>query len=70
MDVTTLVVRDLYGQLRWVLYWLMAMQQLPKVIAVAKEAERWLPLLREYRLDQANTVGGATAEAWQLRILW
>lgn len=70
IDVTTLAVRDIYGQLRWGLYWLMAMQRLPKVIAAAKEAERWLPLLREHRLDQATTLGGVTAEASMLRILW
>ncbi|HEX5052660.1 MAG TPA: hypothetical protein VFZ65_12865 [Planctomycetota bacterium] len=70
MDVTTLVARDLYGSLRWLLFAFGGAQHLPEVLELQKEAARWLPVLREHRLDSAQTLGGVTERGWQLRILW
>ncbi|MCA8976347.1 MAG: hypothetical protein KDC98_16630 [Planctomycetes bacterium] len=70
LDVATLVNRDLEGQMQW-LAWLSGRLQLARSAArIAKEARRWLPLLREHRLDEATTVSASTESAWLLRVLW
>lgn len=70
MDVATLVRRDLYGQMRWVLFALGGMQHLPRVIEVGRESRRWLPLLEHHGLLECRTLGGSTAKRWHLRVLW
>ena len=70
IDVTTLFARDLYGQLRWLLFAFGGMRHLPSLHEVQSEGQRWLPLLQRHSLDAATTLGGSTAERWQLRILW
>lgn len=46
------------------------MQHLPELVAVQKQAARWLPLLQQHHLAGAQTFGGVTEHGWQLRILW
>ncbi|HEX6812212.1 MAG TPA: hypothetical protein VF384_11355 [Planctomycetota bacterium] len=44
--------------------------KLPRHDSLAREANRWLPLLQQHGLAVATRLSGATPTTWQQRVLW